>query len=95
MNMVNELAMLRREKAALTDSNQNKDEIILSLKNESSSLLKNHIRVIVEKREVVREKEDLEGQLNVIKDQLKEKVMENEMIKGELENTRFVYITNI
>ena len=93
--MVDELAMLRREKAALTDSNQNKDEIILNLKNESSCLLRNHIRVMVEKREVVREKNELKEQLEVVKCELEEKVSENEIIKGELENTRFVYITNI
>ena len=72
MNMVNELAMLRMEKAALTDSNQNKDEIILSLanenknlKNDSSCLLRNHLGVMVEKNEVVREKNELKEQLDV------------------------------
>ena len=84
MKMVDELAMLRREKAALTDSNQNKDEIILNLKNESSCLLTNHIRVMVEKREVVREKKELKEELDVVKCQLEEKILEDEKVKDEV-----------
>ena len=44
--------MLRMEKAALTDSNQNKDEIILNLtnenkKNDKSRLLRQHVGVML------------------------------------------------
>ena len=102
--MKEELAMLRREKAALTDSNQNKDEIILSLKNENNSLknenknskndysclLGQHVGVMLEKNAVVGENKRLKEQLGVIKCELEEKIAENEKIKGDLENTKFV-----
>ena len=86
--MKEELAMLRMEKAALTDSSQKKDEIILNLKNENKNskndyncLLGQHVGVMLEKNKEVREKKVLKEQLDFIKCQLKEKVVENKKIR--------------
>ena len=101
--------MLRMEKAALTDSNQNKDEIILSLKNENNSLknenknskndynclLGQHVGVMLEKNKEVREKKVLKEQLDFIKCQLKEKVVENKKIRKELDIARFISILSL
>jgi len=105
MKMKEELAMLRMEKAALTDSNQNKDEIILNLTNENKSLknenknskndynclLGQHVGVMLEKNEEVREKEGLKEKLGLIKSQLEEKVVENKKIRKELDIARAQY----
>ena len=86
--MKEELAMLRMEKAALTDSSQKKDEIILNLKNENKNskndyncLLGQHVGVMLEKNKEVREKKVLKEQLDFIKCQLKDKVVENKKIR--------------
>jgi len=105
MKMKDELSMLRREKAALTDSNQNKDEIILILKNENNSLknenknskndynclLGQHVGVMLEKNEVVKENKCLKEKLNAIKCQLEGKVVENKKMQGDLETAKAQY----
>ena len=107
--MKEELAMLRMEKAALTDSNQNKDEIILNLTNENKSLkneIKNskndyncllgqHVGVMLEKNVVVRENKELKEKLDGIKCELEEKLVENKKIKKELDIARFVTILSL
>ena len=100
--MKEELAMLRMEKAALTDSSQKKDEIILNLKNENKNskndyncLLGQHVGVMLEKNKEVREKKVLKEQLDFIKCQLKEKVVENKKIRKELDIARFISILSL
>ena len=100
--MKEELAMLRMEKAALTDSSQKKDEIILNLKNENKNskndyncLLGQHVGVMLEKNKEVREKKVLKEQLDFIKCQLKDKVVENKKIRKELDIARFISILSL
>ena len=102
MKMKEELAMLRMEKAALTDSHHKKDEIILSLKNENKNskngyncLLGQHVGVMLEKNVVVRENKELKEKLDRIKCELEEKTVENKNIRKELDIATFVTILSL
>ena len=82
--------MDEEEEIILSLTNENKN-----LKNDYSCLLGQHVGVMLEKNEVVKENKCLKEKLNAIKCQLEEKVVENKKIKGDLKAAKFVNITSI